>query len=486
MKRPISHTTIAFALGLGLALILLWGLGTQVRPARADPGDDLFVTTDGTGTACTQGAPCTLQTALSQATTGETIYVAQGAYTGTGSAVLNVTESITLAGGWDGAPTGEVLRDPGTCPTTFDGENQRRVVYINGMIAPTLDGLIITGGNATDAPANARRGGGICSVSAAPIIANNIITGNLAGITTTTCYGGGIYLAGPPSSTLVSNNLIVNNTANTIERGQGGGLYCRKGTLRIRNNTFRGNIAGTTSNSMGGGLYLYKSPATISGNRIQHNKATLTGTGFGGGIYSQFDDLIISGNVVISNTSGYGAITLESNPHMTMTNNIIAQNVGGVSVRGNATYPFAATLSHNTIVDNGDGGITGWWYTNHATLILTNNIIVSHTNGIDFQADSTSVVTATYTLFYGNDTDVNGDTITSTHEITDSAPRFVDPEGWNYHVLPDSPAIDAGVAVPWLTSDIDGEPRPNDLGYDIGADEAWWSLVYLPLVNRES
>ena len=148
MKRFTHHTAIALTLGLGLTLALLWVLNAHPRPVLADPGD-LFVTTSGTGTACTQDTPCVLQTALGQAVNGDTIYVAQGTYTGTGSAVVTVTQSITLAGGWNGAPSGAVVRAPDTYTTTLDGEIARRVVYISGDITPTLDGFSITRGDAT-------------------------------------------------------------------------------------------------------------------------------------------------------------------------------------------------------------------------------------------------------------------------------------------------------------------------------------------------
>ena len=63
-------------------------------------------------------------------------------------------------------------------------------------------------------------------------------------------------------------------------------------------------------------------------------------------------------------------------------------------------------------------------------------------------------------------------------------PTFVAPACGNYHVGPGSAAIDAGVDAGVLT-DIDGDPRPIGLGFDIGADEAWrW--VFLPLVLRDS
>ena len=49
-----------------------------------------------------------------------------------------------------------------------------------------------------------------------------------------------------------------------------------------------------------------------------------------------------------------------------------------------------------------------------------------------------------------------------------------------------SPAEDAGLPIPWLTADLEGNPRPQGDGYDIGAwegvAEPW--RVYLPLVLK--
>jgi uncharacterized repeat protein (TIGR01451 family) len=55
------------------------------------------------------------------------------------------------------------------------------------------------------------------------------------------------------------------------------------------------------------------------------------------------------------------------------------------------------------------------------------------------------------------------------------APAFVDPKNGDYHIRPDSAAVDAGV-ISAVTSDIDGQPRPYGPGYDIGADEAYPAL----------
>jgi hypothetical protein len=48
---------------------------------------------------------------------------------------------------------------------------------------------------------------------------------------------------------------------------------------------------------------------------------------------------------------------------------------------------------------------------------------------------------------------------------------FLDPLRNDYHLLSTSPAIDAGVTLPWIITDLDGSPRPRGAGYDIGAYE---------------
>jgi parallel beta-helix repeat protein len=50
-------------------------------------------------------------------------------------------------------------------------------------------------------------------------------------------------------------------------------------------------------------------------------------------------------------------------------------------------------------------------------------------------------------------------------------PRFVDPSLGNFHLKPNSPAIDKGSPIGAPSYDYEGDPRPAGSGYDIGIDE---------------
>ncbi len=51
------------------------------------------------------------------------------------------------------------------------------------------------------------------------------------------------------------------------------------------------------------------------------------------------------------------------------------------------------------------------------------------------------------------------------------SPGFIDPASGDYHLRPNSPAIDSGTPIAWLKEDLEGNSRPTNYGWDIGAFE---------------
>jgi len=506
----------------GLSLTALFILLSPFYQIAGAAATTRYVKTNGSGSVCTQASPCVLADALEKSNDGDTIVVAAGTYTGSGAAVVTLTQSITLYGGWDGAPSGGVVRDPAGYPSLLDGERQRRVVHISGNITPTIDGFVIARGNATGLIADclatgastAGCGGGVYVSDAHPIIVNNVITNNVAVMTSTfpisTGYGGGVYLEYSPRA-VISGNLIVSNAGSLANQGWGGGMFLQfsnEGTL-VHSNQVISNYATTTnSTGWGGGIGISDSgltAATLQGNLIQGNWANNTGFGLGAGlfqwygageflnnrvtgnfggeaVYFGYSPMVIEGNWIVDNATSYGLALVDlDGGEVKLINNIIASSNTGLLASGYVDYPFTATLLHNTLAGSGAGSGV-YVESGFVTLHFTNTIIAGFNVGITNTTPASSTVFAEHTLFYNNATNYGGG-VMSVNALTGD-PRFANPAAGDYHIGSGSAAIDvalnAGVA-----DDIDGDARPIGFGYDIGADERRYQ-VYLPAVLKNS
>ncbi len=562
--RLLLSVIAGAGLAAGMTILHLSSCPTAVAGPAASTW---FASSSGGGAPCTQASPCSLDTAIGSAAAGDTIYVEEGTYTGSGPSVVTLTSSITLYGGWDGSPSGGIVRDPDLYPTTLDGEEQRRVVFISGAISPTIDGFIITRGNASNAGTGPGKGGGIYSLGASPVIANNVIRYNVAYTSTSdTGRGGGIYLENFAANTTVEANEVFSNSASTSYYGYGGGIglgYATQPLARVVGNVVISNTASITGGrgfgggistygssgaiiegntvehnfakrdygnaGAGGGIYCFSSGnVAISGNTVQHNTASLAGNGGGGGVYiSGCDgvvvrsnilqnnlstasvtgagrggglnayyslDVAIEGNWVLDNVTGPstsygGGLYLGHSTSFTMSNNVIANNLantegGGMAFEAGPATPVTGTVVYNTFADNdrgtSDGGRTAIYMgDSYVTLVLTNNILCNHAYGV--YGVLTTSATLDHALFYSStaaDTGGAGN-IVATNSITGQNP-LLNP---SYHISEYSPAFNAAIDIPWVTDDIDGNPRPLRGGFDIGADERGYA-VYLPLVLR--
>ena len=498
-----AYKRIALSLTFGglllLGLILLLNDTSQIVLAAPE---ELFVTAGGGGD-CSQASPCDLPSALIQAGDGDLVYVAEGTYTGTGGSVVTVTQNISLYGGWDGTTTTPVVLAPEMYPTILDGEDARRVFYIAGAIFPTVEGFIITRGNANTAPYLAGNGGGIFSEVASPIIRNNTIVSNTASISPTSGRGGGIYLYGASDSAFIQGNRVFSNTAHSdLWSHGGGGLYLSESDATVQDNLIQGN----TCSRAGGGIYIGYGAPRILGNEIRSNVSD----GNGGGIYSRFGSRsYVEGNLIVNNAAGsYGGgaifvngaqptvtanrvlsntaksgagVTVETSSYYTVTNNFVARNDnGGIKIWDSTRYGLVA---HNTVVlnDGSEGGI--YLAYGYITPTVVSNIVVSNTYGI--RAHTHASGTLDYNDVWGNTTqdyDLPGALEPGPHDIQ-ADPLLLDPGGNDFHLLSGSPCVDAGIDA-GVTVDIDGDPRPLGAGYDIGADEVRWRHLYLPLVGK--
>ena len=122
---------------------------------------------------------------------------------------------------------------------------------------------------------------------------------------------------------------------------------------------------------------------------------------------------------------------------------------------------------------------------------LVNNAIVSHTygiEGVDLFGPSEPVV-LDYTLLHDNTEYIGpgaGEAITSTHSVMGN-PHFLAPEAYDFHLMPNSAAIDAGdpAGVPPAPAfDIEGTPRPYGARVDIGAYEWRGQGAFLPVILK--
>ena len=333
------RAAVAVCAGLGVTVIVgLSAAAASSRPSQraghaaavtgAPPSCQRYVlNTHGIDTgSCTDPAhPCrTVQYAVRRAAEGDRICVAYdvsaipAVYAGT----VQLTKTVTLDGAWSASCT---VRPPSTveckfsaascapAKTVLDGLGAGRVISISGHVKPVIQCFTITGGDADEQfgdPDGMNAGGGIYSRDAAPVIVENIISGNFGCDSCTSTYGrgGGIYLLNAPSTALISGNLVFGNIADNSTWGQGGGIMVRDSDARILFNRIEHNRAGLSAGD-GGGIMVSGGGPTIADNEIVRNVAGTAVMCNGGGIFVRSSEpVVIEGNHIESNWAITGTL----------------------------------------------------------------------------------------------------------------------------------------------------------------------------------
>ncbi|HLA63151.1 MAG TPA: S8 family peptidase, partial [Rhodothermales bacterium] len=322
-------------------------------------------------------AAITASQAVAACTDGRTVRVAQGVYrpsTSDRTVSFRPGARTRLVGGF---PTGGSLltgRAPALYPTVLSGDmggddavdaagvtrtpgsivgnNSHHVVWIeNAADALTLDGFVVTGGQANGTLPHTR-GGGLyhaATTSGAvsrPQLLNLTFAGNTA-----TAEGGGLYstaVSGAEASPRLTGVAFTANATVT----KGGGMFNGSvvgGTARpvFLNVAFRGNTAGTG----GGGLFdqgFGTSASTLTNVLFVGN-----GGGYGGGLVLEGAPAItFSGATFVGNVSGGGpgAVGTVGAPQLAFRNSVFWDNGPVPTITFDAgTVSFASTLAEGGI-----------------------------------------------------------------------------------------------------------------------------------------
>jgi predicted outer membrane repeat protein len=388
MKRLKLNVMIISAM---LVLSMVWMAIMTSASAAEINSTILYVKPAAIGDCTSWSTTCELQTALNTATTGDQIWLAKGRYvpttTGDRFATFQLKNGVIIYGGFNGTETSLGQRKWVTNVTILSGDlagnddgfnNNEENSYhvVTGATGAILDGVTISGGNATGPEPN-HVGGGVLNLYSDPMMTNVTITGNYAN------YGGG--MGNYPGSPTLTNVAFSNNTATT----NGGGLWNGSTSHPTLNNvTFDNNSA-----QSGGGIYSEDSNALLTDVTFSRNSAiygggmrtdwgnpTLLNVTFdhndagqsGGGMFIFNSDPVLNNITFRGNTAqnGGGMInTLGSAPTLTnvtfITNTTTVQG-GGMTEYGNST------LTNVTFIQNSTGGNGGGMFNENSAPILVN------------------------------------------------------------------------------------------------------------------
>lgn len=265
---------------LVIALVFVIGSAAVLSPQSVRAAGPWYVSNAGDdGNNCLSPAtPCaTINGAIGKALNGDTVYVAEGTYTGTGSEVVLIDRSITLSGGWDAAFAAQ------NGYSIISGQNARRGVTTNFDTTSTIERFFLQEGNTV--------GGG-----AAGIFNNGTLTINSSSIerNRATTDGGGILNLG---SLTINNSSINNNTAGTAGGlANGANWFGLPAAANINNSTISGNFA----DSRGGGI------GNAGNSTLNLNNTTVTGnqdifSPGAGGIYNESGTVTLQNSILADN-----------------------------------------------------------------------------------------------------------------------------------------------------------------------------------------
>ncbi len=152
--------------------------------------------------------------------------------------------------------------------------------------------------------------------------------------------------------------------------------------------------------------------------------------------------------------------------HITFRNNVL---------RGARAFAINGSVDHFTFVNNvvAESNYGAIGLGNSPYLTLVNNVFYNNGSGSQISDEDSKVGTVWDHNVHYPDFDWPPRQIAyDQHSAFGVDPRFIDPAAGDYGLRVDSPAIDAGMALPELNYDMNAVARPQGWAWDIGAHEA--------------
>ncbi|CAG0934614.1 hypothetical protein TFLX_03588 [Thermoflexales bacterium] len=356
------------------------------------------------------------------------------------------------------APGGVYVHDYGQVTVTNSLFERNINTEDGGGMTLWQSSLTVTGSTFINNTGGTLGGGGIQILGEVTLI-NSHFGGN-----SSTFAGGGFYAMG---NAYLTNTHFISNTADS----EGGAAFVG-GTAYMTDSRFERNTSGGGGGLSGGSFFITRTQFLSN-----------TGTTVGGGIMA-IGPLVANNSQFIGNQclnvgcTGGGLYLLGYGGPGEFVNTVFARNQG----HGAAMFVDAGnqvSLRHVTIAD-ATSNVQPALVILSSTLNLTNTIIASHTIAI---SNMGGTVYEDYNLFFNNITNTVG--VTSGGHSLIGDPKFVDLLHGNYHLQSGSAAIDHGVDA-GIYTDLDGNPRPFGVGFDIGAYEFATIMyrTYLPIVLK--
>ena len=442
-----------------------------------------------------------LQDALTEASSGDHIWVANGTYTpdlgagitpGDRAATLLLKNGVEIYGGFTGNINNTSERDWHVHKSILSGDLgeglfSHNIVTGSGIDqTAVLDGFTITAGEAQ--AGSSLNGGGLYIDGGSPTLVNCTFTGNSADVN-----GGGIYIqAGSPTMT---NCTFDHNTAI-----YGGAIYNNMGNPTLLNCDFSMN----TASKEGGGVFNDNaSNATFTNCIFDSNEGGSGGAVLNNESISTFIDCIFIGNLADMGSGMFNYLGSPSIINCIFSGNSATSYGGGILNQSSSPDIINCTFSGNSAGSTDAGGAMDSYGVSLPTIancIFWENVSPS---GAQLSLGSGTTLTINKCNIQGGEDGILGkENIGAGSTYINAHPGFMDPDGLDniigtidddLRLTAGSPCIDAGdnIALPaGVITDLDGRPRiidgDNDgtATVDMGAYECESEEVELPLEDQ--